>query len=223
MNELTPLQLLERINAFYDSAWTKLVVAGTLLVVIAGFGVPVLLQWYQRKEAERREKQIVKELEDKSEQIRKDIAKEIMEEIRNNLTKQFDEERKKTEKTLQDFKSEMKKQADDIQGMIFHVQCYSSEALKDYKDTFIAGVTAIGYYVRSKGELNLGRVLSMVKDCLKNLSAPEIDEDITEYFQNLLSSLETVNETGRYTDEIKTLKEMFEQAKKRTPASLKTT
>ena len=43
------LEIINRIDQFYDSAWDKLIIIGTISFGIVGIVVPLIIQWYQKK------------------------------------------------------------------------------------------------------------------------------------------------------------------------------
>jgi hypothetical protein len=81
--DISNLELLNRIDEFYNSAWTKLVVAGAIVVVV----VPLLIQYfataYQRRTSKQSEEMLEKKITDRVNMVREEMLGYIKSNIEN--------------------------------------------------------------------------------------------------------------------------------------------
>ena len=43
------LDILEKVDTFYNNAWNKLIIVGSVAITIVGIVVPLIIQWYQKR------------------------------------------------------------------------------------------------------------------------------------------------------------------------------
>ena len=43
------IELINKVDSFYNSAWDKLIIIGTFSFAIIGILVPFIIQWYQKQ------------------------------------------------------------------------------------------------------------------------------------------------------------------------------
>jgi LPS O-antigen subunit length determinant protein (WzzB/FepE family) len=43
------IDLINKVDSFYNSAWDKLIIVGSIAFAIIGILVPYVIQWYQKK------------------------------------------------------------------------------------------------------------------------------------------------------------------------------
>ena len=43
------IQFVEAVEQFYNSAWTKLVAVGAVIIGAGAIGIPILIQWWQKR------------------------------------------------------------------------------------------------------------------------------------------------------------------------------
>ena len=46
------IDLVNKVDSFYNSAWDKLIIVGSLAFGIVGIVVPFIIQWYQKRTLE---------------------------------------------------------------------------------------------------------------------------------------------------------------------------
>lgn len=194
-NVIDGLELVEKIDSLYNSAWNKLVIVGSIAFGIIGIVMPILLQWYQRK--------ILSANEDKLKAIILNEAKNI----KNNLKVEVQE---LIEKKLEQYEDKIEIINASSRAKTFHLQANSSVQLNRYKDAYSDYINAGFNYHESDDFLNLRRVLKNIHVvCIPKLCTQDIedikishDNDIEE----LLTTLEEEKEYGYFTDLINEIK-----------------
>ena len=71
------IDLVQKVDAFYNSAWNKLIIFGSIAFAIVGILVPVVIQWYQRRTMKLSEELMKKEISDSIARIKKEIIKDV--------------------------------------------------------------------------------------------------------------------------------------------------
>lgn len=59
------LDILNKTNDFYDSAWNKLIIGATTICIVAGGFIPLLVNWYQQRIIKMEGDKLIKEMQDK--------------------------------------------------------------------------------------------------------------------------------------------------------------
>ncbi|MCD6069347.1 MAG: hypothetical protein K0S33_4173 [Bacteroidetes bacterium] len=156
------LELLTKVNDFYESAWNKLIIIGTVSFGVIGIIVPIVIQWYQKKTLKISEELLKKDTEAKTLKIKSELLKEINASL---------------EKRLQEFEIKVENITSSAEAKTFHLQGNTNlsqkrtlEALSDY-------IIASEGYIKCTDYINLQRVLeSISKDCISQLSIEEITD-----------------------------------------------
>lgn len=77
------IDLIEKIDSFYNNAWNKLILFGSILFAIVGVLVPIVIQWYQKRTLKLSEESIKRKLKD-----------EVTTEVMKTIEKKFEENEK---------------------------------------------------------------------------------------------------------------------------------
>ena len=56
-----PLDVLNKVDAFYNSAWNMLIIYTTILLALVGVILPILISWWQNRVLKFREESLKKE------------------------------------------------------------------------------------------------------------------------------------------------------------------
>ncbi len=63
------IDLVTKVDSFYNNAWQKLIIVGTVAFAIIGIALPLIIQWYQKKALSLSEELLKKEIESQVQQI----------------------------------------------------------------------------------------------------------------------------------------------------------
>lgn len=195
------MQFVQGVEQYYNNAWTKLIIVGGLIVGAGAILLPILIQWWQKKQ-----------LKIESEIIKKDLKMKIDEMVKSKLEESIKEYENKFE-VLEKAITETQERAS---GYIFHVQGNQDLSNKDFSNAIESFIESARCYISIRDDLNLQTVLNIIlKNVLPKLSDYDVIENNEDIFQKLLSSLEEANLTRQYTTYIRKLKNAFKVAKKR--------
>lgn len=153
------LEILSKVNEFYDSAWSKLIflLAGT--VAVLGIIVPYVIQHFQNKSLKASEKELESKLNMKIEEARKTIEAEI--------TKKF-------ESKLLEHEENFEKKSSGLNGQILYLEANSFLAVQDYKQAFKDFCLALSYYSYAEDLPNTTITLDSIKSCLNHLTKDDV-------------------------------------------------
>lgn len=174
------IDLINKVDSFYNSAWDKLVLFGTISFAIIGILIPFVIQWYQKKTLKISEELLRKDIENASLKMKADLLSDINDTL---------------EKRMILFEQSINKLNASINAKTFHLQGNSqlkdghiSSALSDY---IIASID----YLNSEDTPNLQIVLDIInEDCLPKLSIKEVDDIKTSHDTNLENMLINITE-----------------------------
>lgn len=155
-NKNDTLEILSKVNEFYESAWNKLLIIGSLIGIV----IPLIVQFYQKQVLKLSEKEFEAKMNLKIIGIRK----EIQEEINNKFVEKFKEFDSKIDKA----KKASIAQSHHIQG-VFHTQKDEFyNAIKDY-------INAAKNYSYCEDDFNLKRVLENISITLDELKKEDLE------------------------------------------------
>ncbi len=197
------LELINKVDSFYNSAWDKLVLVGTVSFGLIGFIVPLIIQWYQKRTLKLSEELLKKEIENQTLKLKNEIVKEVTEGM---------------ELKILDYESRVSKFNASANARAFHLQGNLTlndggfqSALGDY-------ITSSFNYLKCDDYLNLQTVLTLIADsCIPNLSIEEIDDlkMMTGYdLVALIEELEAKDNNGSLTRIIREIKLKYQKAPK---------
>lgn len=158
------LDIISKIDSFYNSAWEKLIIVGTLSFAVVGVIVPLIIQWYQKKTLK------------VNEDILKNEIRTQIKEIKDEIIGMIDA---KLAEKISEFEEKITKINAATTAKTFHLQGNSQkdslEALSDY-------VYAAKYYLICQDYANLQIVLSIISDVsLVNRSLEEVKDLIVSH------------------------------------------
>jgi len=189
------IELINKVDTFYNSAWDKLVLIGTISFAVIGLLVPFVIQWYQKKSLKVSEELLKKEMENQSMKLKA----EILEDINNTL-----------EERIKDFENKINELNASITAKTFHLQGNGHLADKLYAEALSDYITAAQNYLISHEHHNLQTVMRLIyESCIPNLSGEEINDiKITHDcdLEILLSDLSANDEKGSFTKLIRDIR-----------------
>ena len=189
------LDVLEKVDYFYNSAWNKLVLIGSISFAIVGIVVPLLIQWYQKKVLVLSENKLKAEIKSETSKIEKRIKESVQTEL---------------EEKIKDYEKKIESLNASSNAKAFHLQANSSFERGEYQSALADYITASFDYLKADDFSNLQTTLRIICDnCLQHLSSEEIN-DIKifhgEDLDKLLEELDEKDNNGTLTQQIRWIK-----------------
>ncbi len=188
-------ELISHVDSFYNSAWDKLVIVGSLAFAVIGLLVPFAIQWYQKRSLKISEELLKKDVENQMLKLKADLLVEINSALEEKI-KIFDHK-------IEKLNANSDAKTHHIQGNgLLDDSCFS-EALSDF-------IIAAEGYLFCEDFVNLQTVLEMIVDsCLPALSIEEIDDLKVSHnsdLDSLLSNLDEKDEKGTFRTRIRQIR-----------------
>jgi hypothetical protein len=210
------LQILEKVNAFYTASFTQLITFTGALLALVGVLVPLLIALQQAKQAKRDQEQLSRVIDDRFAEAHKEFTEFLKRE-----SSIIDERmRALVDATKGEISAELKQSENSAQGSIFHIQARQYIDQGYFGHAVSSACHAGKHYARAKAELNLTAVLKVMKSALR--LANRVDMEVAENqepgsYSNFCKAIQKLNESGRYTEELRLLQSMYDAAKAREP------
>jgi hypothetical protein len=189
------INLIEKIDSFYNNAWNKLIIVVSIAITIVGVVVPFFVQWYQKRVMRQNEIALKKEMELQILKIKAEIEADII--------KKMEEKNKENE-------SKLKRIHASLNAKFFHLQANNNIQKNDFKGAIGDLIIAATDYLFCKDNQNLRRVLNIITTgCLPKLSRQEVDEikiSTGNDLDLLITLLEKNDKEKIYTDNIREIK-----------------
>tara|TARA_R110001583_G_C5584277_1_gene403160 strand:- start:160 stop:855 length:696 start_codon:yes stop_codon:yes gene_type:complete len=77
-NNLNDLEIIDKIDSFYNNAWNKLIFIITIGFAIVGVIIPIFIQWLQKNTLKTSEELLKIEIENKTAEIEKEITTKLL-------------------------------------------------------------------------------------------------------------------------------------------------
>lgn len=197
------IDLINKVDSFYNSAWDKLILIGSLSFAVVGIVVPFVIQWYQKKTLKLSEDLLKKEIENQTNKVKE----EIIQELNNKL----EEKIKEYEMKINELNASTNAKAFHLQGNLNNEKGLHQYALGDY-------ITASFDYLMCDDHQNLQTVLNLIAtNCLPELSIEEIEDLKTmtgSDINSLIEELDKKNNNGGLTRIIRDIKMKLQKAPK---------
>lgn len=221
MNET--LEILSKVDTFYNSAWTKLMMFLGIVSFIVGILLPIaihfIIQWYQKRqlriEKNEIENELIKEFDKKQEVLEQKLINKIQEELnkkekelQNKITIKVKELDIKTEKSLA-----------KISGGAFLIQGNHNSSIKEYNKSIISYCNAITDFIKAKDYSNLQSAIGNLNNDLIIITKKELEiekSNINKYIKIIIKALKEDNINGIHSNQIKTINKNYEETIKRT-------
>lgn len=159
------INILNQVNEFYNSAWEKLLVVGTIALTIVGIIAPIMMQWYQKRTLKLNEEHLREALRKEIEGSKIQLKQEI--EVLVN---------EKSKKVKQSLRRKVKILYYNSEGGLYYVQANNQIDIKNYYEATRSYAIAIDYYRKAKNLLLIQEILPNLIDCLKKIKKVDINE-----------------------------------------------
>jgi hypothetical protein len=174
------IELINKVDSFYNSAWDKLILVGTVAFGVIGILVPFVIQWYQKKSLKISEELMKKELENQTLKLKSELLDDI-----NKIL----EERIKT------FEEKIEKLNASTNAKTFHLQGNGQLNSGDFSGALSDYITCAQDYLFCEDFSNLQTVLRLIlNDCLPSLSHEEINDLKISHNSDLTTLLDNLTE-----------------------------
>lgn len=145
------IDIINKIDNFYNNAWNKLILFGSITFILVGIIIPLFIQWYQKRTM------ILSETR---------LKENIIKELSNTINEKFKEHEK-----------QIKMLNASASSKILFSQAKFSIEKNSYKNALGELVMAANYSMACDDYKNLQEILVYILDnCLSNLSLEEIDD-----------------------------------------------
>ncbi len=152
------VDLVEKVDTFYNNAWDKLILVGSVAFGIVGIIIPLIIQWYQKRALKVSEELLKKDIEIQVSKMKAEIMRE--------LSPQIEEEFKKYENKIKILNAK----TFFIQGKLNLEKNYHNPALGNF-------IAASFSFIASEDYQNLQSTLHLIlNDCIPYLSNEEIND-----------------------------------------------
>lgn len=174
-------ELINQVDEFYNSAWNKLLLVGTVSFAIVGILVPYILQWYQKKSIKLSENE-----------LRQEIAKEL-EEIKVSLMADvisfFNEQSKK-------YEEKFIMQSHSSEAGLFHIQGRLELSNSEHKASLFSFLVAAKNYNLTQDYINLRAILETIdSEVLQGIKKSDIEE-LQEEGWDIIELLDLIKENA---------------------------
>lgn len=172
---ISSFDLLEKVSDFYNSAWDKLILIGSISIGIVGILVPLLIQHYQKIVLQVHEDRIKEELK-----LEFKIAEEqLRETLNSNLEEKFKE-----------FEERLKKLSASAKASTLHLQGNTLRNDSLYNKALVSFIKAALLYQDCDENTNLQTMLTLVnEEVITKLKKRDIEDLKISHELNLEESL----------------------------------
>jgi len=200
MKELTPIEILEKLDLFYNNAWNKLII----LLAVVGVVTPIIINWWQSRNLRFKEKKILSELNLRIDSKIESVQKKVVDDVNVKVHAVVDE-----------FTDMVDEKIASVDAGTYHIQANDSLKEKDYPLAIEDFIVAAYKYLKGKDQLNMGRVNRLIKDNIESLTKEELEEmEITQKEpSDYINKLEKNNINFMYSDLITSLKQSVNNIK----------
>lgn len=156
------MDLITAVDGFYNSAWNKLIIVGSVSLAIVGVLVPIIIQIYQKRVLKANEEVLKKDIETQVQNAKT----ELLEYINDKMAENF-----------QIFEEKMAKLNASSTAKAFHLQGNTQFGNKEYSGALADYITASENYLICEDYNNIQIVLRLIcEECLPHLSKEEIGD-----------------------------------------------
>lgn len=196
------LKILESVNSFYSQSFNQLIAITVAVLTFAGVVLPILIFLYQKR---------LFKLE------QEEIKSHLKHEIDNHIAVAVAEMHKEFLSSLAALESKIDKQHARSKGETLHLQAKLNMSEGHYLLAFNSLVRAGKHYIQSDTEVNLRRIINILKECILKLDGAKVeqDEESLKNYEAFIKSFEEYNANDRYKDDISSLKRHFKIAMSR--------
>jgi len=174
------IDLINKVDSFYNSAWNKLIIIGSLSFGVIGILVPFVIQWYQKKTLKISEELLKKEIEMQTEKIKSELLAD--------MDKIFDDRLNIFENKIEQLNASSTAKAFHLQGNGYLQRGFVYDALADF-------IIAAQNYFFCQDFINLQTVLKIIlEDCIPELSIEEVNDLKLSHDRDLENILRSISD-----------------------------
>lgn len=208
------LQILEKLNSLYSGAFSQLIAYTVGVFSLVGLFVPLSIASFQNRQLRRDHTALSAHIEAEMDAARTLLSEEIGKQLKEAEQRMHE----LLSETRKDIDAEIKKMDGLAMARSLHLQARSSanewpgSALYDC-------FSAIPLYVAAKDERNLRATLGSIELVISRVRSEDFQmHELDKAFGNAIDALKTLNETGRYEEDIDKLRMGMTKAKAFKPA-----
>ena len=229
----TEAELVQSINAFYESAWDKLIYVVSAFGAIFGVIIPIASQFYQKRlvcaEEARLQSLIKSEIEAAKLGLMKELSECNKKEIEINVKKiddsidelknAFDARQVDLNREMGNVRSHLKKELAAALGAVYHVQANHFLSLKIYAHAYTSAIDSMYQYALGMDRQNL-RVIGevMIESIMPGLNSESVasfESSDSVSLTDVIDLIKEKTEPGEFSKMIEHLKNGYASAKKR--------
>lgn len=192
VNTVSDYDILNRVDSFYNSAFTILIVVISIIATIIGVIIPLVIQSYQRrrynqdmKAIENAQKDLKAEIDNATQKLNKDFKNE-MEETKEELTKVFEAQLKEkfdnADEKLYQIDEASYAHLHHLQGTIYYTANHYSSALFNF-------IKATKHSINSKIESHIKSSAINITKAIEKLDSYKVFVDAEKEANTTISSL----------------------------------
>lgn len=201
------LDIVNKIDQFYNSAWDKLIIAGSLILLVVGFVIPIVTQLYIRQ----KQRYTLREME-------KRFREQMLEYITLKEKEATERINEKMDEKITEIKEYMSQIKESSSGAIFHVQGTMFCDMGKYRDSLTSYLFACESLIKCKDWVNINRIFTTIKDrCLPNITKEDLNHIEVAYkmkLDDLLNNLEKTEHGGFFELTIASIRILLDHIKK---------
>lgn len=171
-------ELLNQVNEFYNSAWEKLITIGSIAFAIVGVIVPLIIQWYQKKQLKISEEDLENKFKKEIESIKETIKAEINEILKEEVKL---------------FEVKIKKIENSSNAKLLHLQGQKHVSSSNFKSALVDFLGSAKFYSRADEYGNLQPMLEMIENTLDKITKEDIEDIIVSQKYSIKEILEEIN------------------------------
>ena len=81
------IEIIEKVDSFYNNAWSKLIIVVSIMGAIVGVFIPLMIQWYQNKTIKSSEEKLTNKLKEEVTKLKNELNNDLL----TTIKEKFDE------------------------------------------------------------------------------------------------------------------------------------
>ncbi|MET3025920.1 hypothetical protein ABXT06_04530 [Flavobacterium sp. UW10123] len=200
-NSNDTLEILSKVNEFYDSSWNKLLYVLSGAFAVLAIAVPFVIQYIQNKTIKASEKELENKIIDEIKKAKKSITQDLITAF-DAKTKEYD--------------IKLRKLNDELSGMVMDINGINHLGKTEFFEAFQSFVYSLDYYLNAGVNYNTKLCLENLTTCLKELEQEDIEELRERKFYDLELCLNKIAKDAD-TETIELILSLREKLKKPNP------
>lgn len=161
-NQSQGVELIQKVDSFYNNAWIKLIFIITIMFSIVGIIIPIFFQWLQKKSLKASEDLLKNEIQNSISKVKDEILKDLTTEIEGKF--------QNYEKEIKITRASANAKLFLAEGKVKLSMCYYDSALSDFISASVNCIEADNYPILTDALKHIST------ECLPNLSIEEITD-----------------------------------------------